>query len=329
MIGTDNNMDKQLVECLIEAGLITEEQLQSAKKQQQMTGKSIEEIVITQGLVKPETIVYFQDNLISLFAKNNSLEPPVSVNSNNFNISISAKGVFRIFLGIIGFLISAHLLIQLIQRFTPDFPLRDGLAELFNLDYELNFPSIYSALTLLFCSIILFAITSIKKKKDDSYTDYWRGLSIIFAFLAFDELTSMHERTIGPLKAALNTSGFLYFAWVIPGGIGVLLFLLIFLRFIINLPKKTRHHFLMAGSIYISGAIGCELVGGYIVDIYRNHTSFPYLFIYTLEEFLEMLGVAVFIYGLLSHISYCTQGTVLKIKFSGNKSRLSNSLSEI
>jgi hypothetical protein len=327
MIGTDNSMDKQLVECLVKAGLITEQQLQYVREQQQLTGKNIEEIVIAQGLVKPETIIYFQNNLIYSVVKNNSLEPQVSVNSNNFNIDISAKSVFRIILGIISFLISAHLITQLIQRFAPDFPLRDSLAGLFNLDYELNFPSIYSALTLLFCSIILFVITSIKKKKDDSYTAYWRGLSIIFAFLAFDELTSLHEQMIGPVKAAVNTSGFLYFAWVIPGGIGVLFFLLIFLRFIINLPKKTRNHFLMAGSIYISGAIGCELVGGYIVDIYRNHTSFPYLFIFTLEEFLEMLGVAVFIYGLLSHMSYCTQGTVLKIKISGNKSRLSHSLS--
>jgi hypothetical protein len=39
-----------------------------------------------------------------------------------------------------------------------------------------------------------------------------------------------------------------------------------------------------------------------------------------------MLGVAVFIYGLLSHISDCTQGTVLKIQMTGKKSRLSNSL---
>lgn len=194
------------------------------------------------------------------------------------------------------------------------------------MDFELNFPSIYSALTLLFCSIILFAIASIKKEKDDLYTAYWRGLSIIFAFLAFDELTSLHERMIAPLQTALNAKGFLYFAWVIPGGIGVLFFLLIFLRFIINLPQKTRRHFLLAGFIYISGAIGCELVGGYIISNHRDFSSYPYLLVVTLEESLEMLGVAVFIYGLLSHISQCTQGTVLKIQIPGNKSRLSNSI---
>jgi hypothetical protein len=321
---TNNSIDKLLTEYLLKAALIAEEELESAIKQQQMSGKNLEEIIIEQGLVKPETIFYFKENLILSAVKNENLEPKSSFNSNHFNINISAKKVFRILLGIIGFLVSAHLVTQLIQHFTSDFPLRDGLALLFYLDAEFNFPSVYSALALLLCSLILIVIAYVKKNQDDIYTVYWKGLSIIFAFLFFDELTSVHERMIIPIRTALKSGDFLYFAWVIPGGIAVLFFLLIFLIFIINLPKKTRNIFLIAGLIYINGAIGCELIGGYIVT---NHVVFPaYLIEVTVEEFLEMLGIAIFIYGLLSHISDCTQGTVFKIQIPGKKSRLSNSL---
>ncbi|WP_238178428.1 hypothetical protein [Calothrix sp. 336/3] len=97
-----------------------------------------------------------------------------------------------------------------------------------------------------------------------------------------------------------------------------------FSKFIINLPRKTRSNFLVAGLIYLSGAIGCELIGGYILD--SRMRGIFYLIIITLEESLEMLGIAVFIYGLLSHISYCTSGTMLTIKVPGEKLRRYNYL---
>ncbi len=317
----DNSIDNLLAECLVKTGLIAEEQLQSAKKQQQINGKHIEEIVTEQGWIKPETIVYLKDNLIRSSVENSKLESVETLKRNDLDINLSAKRVFRIILGIICFLVSANLIGNLSQRYLPDFFLRDFLATQFNLDGELNIPAVYSALTLLFCSIILSVITSIKKSKHDCYTAYWRRLSIIFAFLFFDELVSLHEKMVLPVRAALNTKGFLYFAWVIPGIIIVLLFLLIFLRFIINLPQKTRNHFVIAGTLYVSGAIGCELLGGYIFDVYTQQ-SIVYLFVMTLEESLEMLGIAVFIYGLLSHISYSNQDTVLKIQIPGKKARL-------
>ena len=58
----------------------------------------------------------------------------------------------------------------------------------------------------------------------------------------------------------------------------------------------------MAGAIYIGGAIGMEMLGGYFVEVY-GQKSFVYFLISTIEEFLEMFGIAVFIYALLSYIT--------------------------
>lgn len=49
------------------------------------------------------------------------------------------------------------------------------------------------------------------------------------------------------------------------------------------------------------GAIGFEMLGGRYAELYSNKTIL-YALLYTCEEFLEMFGVALFIYALLSYI---------------------------
>jgi len=149
---------------------------------------------------------------------------------------------------------------------------------------------------------MLFLIASIRKRAGDRYALHWRVLSIIFLYLSVDEAASIHELAIGPLRSALNTSGIFYFAWVIPAAALVLLFVLAYLRFLAHLPGKTRRLFLLAGIIYVSGALGMELVGGYQTDFYGRE-NMVYALIANTEEFFEMMGVVVFIYALLSYMS--------------------------
>ncbi|QKQ78009.1 hypothetical protein FBB35_30800 [Nostoc sp. TCL240-02] len=117
----------------------------------------------------------------------------------------------------------------------------------------------------------------------------------------------LHERLTTPLRGTFNTSGSLYYAWVIAGAIFVLLFLLVFGRFVATLPGKTRRLFFIAGTIYIAGAIASELVGGYY-EYYYTPFNMVYVFIATIEEVLEMVGIVIFIYALLSYISSNMKG---------------------
>lgn len=114
-----------------------------------------------------------------------------------------------------------------------------------------------------------------------------------------------------PLGTALNTSGIFYYAWVIPGAIALIIFLIAFAKFINYLPVKTRKLFLIAGSCYV-GDVGIELIGGYYADLYTPH-NMGYALITTIEETLEMLGIAVFIYALLSYISLNLKGVDLRV----------------
>lgn len=185
--------------------------------------------------------------------------------------------------------------------------------EIFNLDIEQNIPSLYSSLSLMLCAGILYLIANITKRQGKRDYLYWAGLSVIFVFLSIDEMTEIHERLIIPLRNMLNTSGVLFFAWVIPYGILLIAMLMFYFRFIVSLPVRIRLLFILAGSLYIGGAVVMESLGGSWFEQHGDNSLF-YSLIILVEETLEMTGILVFIYALLSYIDTELQGVYLYIK---------------
>ena len=55
-----------------------------------------------------------------------------------------------------------------------------------------------------------------------------------------------------------------------------------------------------------------ELVGGYYVELYSQE-SMMYAIAATIEEFLEMLGILVFVYALLSYIDSYMKGLSIQV----------------
>ena len=177
------------------------------------------------------------------------------------------------------------------------------IVDMFDLDSEFNFPTYYPAMSLFFCSIILLLIGVVKKNVKDKFYLHWIILSIIFMILSLDENCRLHEQSIRPLRNFFNSSGIFHFAWIIPAIL--LLFILFFsyLKFLKNLPTKTRILFLFSGSIFITGAIGGELVGGYYLSLFHQVDNFVYKLIANFEEIFEMIGILSFVYALLDYIS--------------------------
>ena len=124
------------------------------------------------------------------------------------------------------------------------------------------------------------------------------GLSLIFLFLGIDEQISIHELISKPTREILGTSELLYHAWVIPYGVLLLAFIMGYSRFLLTLPRQTAKMFLFSGTIFVSGAMGFEMIGGWHVEIYGPDNAL-YSIYYTCEELLEMLGIAWFIHAIL------------------------------
>ena len=82
---------------------------------------------------------------------------------------------------------------------------------------------------------------------------------------------------------------------------------LAYLNFVWALPKRIRLHFIMAGVIFLTGAREADLYG---------YDTVIYCFLYSVEEMLEMLGVVLFIYALLSYLAQLQGGLVVVLTSS-------------
>lgn len=173
---------------------------------------------------------------------------------------------------------------------------------IFDLDKEGNLPTLYSSVMILSCGNLLAVIATARKRQEKRDYLYWAGLAVIFIFLSVDEGISLHERLITPLRTALNTSGPLYFAWVIPYGILAIVIMLIYLGFLFTLAVRFRYLIILAGMLYIAGVVGVEFIGGYWAELYGNE-NLTYALITMCEESLEMVGILVFIYALMAYIT--------------------------
>jgi len=159
---------------------------------------------------------------------------------------------------------------------------------------------------------LLFFIACTFKKENSSHLP-WLWLAAIFVFLSLDEMLSIREHLIEPVRDIFETSGLLFYAWVIPYGIALVLFIMAYSTFLLELPKNIMVLFLVSGTIFVSGAIGFELLGGNKKSL-PGDNSLLYSVFYTCEEFLEMLGIAVFIYTLLSYIGEHFEHITVTIK---------------
>lgn len=213
-------------------------------------------------------------------------------------IIIQPKTVSFILVLIIAGLVLANITGQVLRY---DFGYNNLIIRAFDLDYERNIPTFFSSVLLLISASMLGSIAAVKKKEQDSYTLHWTMLSVIFLFLAFDEIVSVHEHLIEPLRSALHLGGVFYYAWVIPGILAVVCFAVLYFRFLFHLPKRSRFLFSIAAILYIGGAIGGEMIGGRYAFLHGVY-NFSYSMLTTVEETLEMAGILVFIFGLLCYV---------------------------
>jgi hypothetical protein len=179
-----------------------------------------------------------------------------------------------------------------------------GLVHLFYVDDEGNIPTYFSSTILLFSALLLAVIAALKKQSGDRHRRYWVALSLALFYMSMDEAAQIHELMSRPVKELLGhqTHGIFSIAWVIPGAAIMSLVALAFLRFVWQLPAKTRWMTFLAGALFVTGNIGFELIEGRYSEVH-SVTNFPFSLLTTAEESLEMAGVIVWIHALLTYLA--------------------------
>jgi hypothetical protein len=188
-----------------------------------------------------------------------------------------------------------------------------GFVPLLDVGQDQSIPAWYSAFLLLFCSVLLALISLVVKNAGGRYVNHWRVLSLIFLYLSVDEGASIHEKAGRVTRAVYNSlgsepGGVMPIAWVVPGIVFVFIFVLAYLKFFFHLPTRQRYLFLAAGVIYVGAAMGMEVFYAYYRSLVgpmpemTNLQQIGRILIISSEELLEMFGLIVFIYALLSYI---------------------------
>lgn len=216
------------------------------------------------------------------------------------DIAFTPKRLAQFFAALTACLIVAHVSVQTV-RFATDNDSLAGLVALFSLGADGNLPTFYSSFAILFCAMLLTLIGVAGWGDRHIHTAYWLGLAAIFLFLSVDEMLELHEHLNEPIRSALKTSGFFYYAWVIPYGALLLIFLAAYLRFLLRLPGRTAVLFVVAGATFVSGGIGVEMISAAHSEIHGN-LNVTYVTLQTIEESLEMVGIVIFIFALAEYI---------------------------
>ena len=176
-----------------------------------------------------------------------------------------------------------------------------GLVPMFTFGSEHNVPAYYSALAIMFCACLLAVISIGEHKREAPGAGYWWGLAAIFLFLALDEALALHESIIAPTQMLLGVSGDRYFVWILPYAMVMLVIAILYVRFMLSLTASTRRRFVLAGVVFLSGAVGLEIVGGLYYEALGDE-SIIFVAVESLEDLLEMVGIVIFMHALMHHI---------------------------
>lgn len=232
------------------------------------------------------------------------------------SISINPNSVFRTLVVLAGLVLLVSLGSELGNIWNAtDSRVFPKLVKAFSVDRELNIPAFFSTMLLLLSSVLLACIAFLSYEGRLSSLRHWGVLALGFFWMTFDEMASVHERLIEPMRVLLGGEnlGVLYYAWVVPGIIIVLLCAAWFFRFWLGLPLKTRFQFFVAGALFLGGSIGMEMINGDYAEVYGKNMPI-YIVLSTIEEMLEMAGVIVFIKALLDYIGNRFQTVEVRFK---------------
>ena len=175
-----------------------------------------------------------------------------------------------------------------------------GFLRLLDVSSEQSIPTYVSVINLLLASILIFIIYNYEKTNKQNGAGYWLFLSTLFLFLSVDESAKIHEN-FGKVHAYLVRKELISpildsHQWLPFGVFFVFVISIVLLPFIRELPADTRRYFLIAGCVFVTGAVGFEYLGAVMLEtgFVDSRKDMVYIVRGLFEEGFEMYGVAIF-----------------------------------
>lgn len=225
-----------------------------------------------------------QDTTLTFFCNESS----IAMFNNNTRFVALLVGV-SIFLAVMHLLVAEDLLSIFGMHITT-----------FDLGAESSMPTWYATALLLTLSAITAIIAIETTNQKLPFARHWRWLTVFFVIMSIEEVAATREQYINQsLRELLDLGGIFHYAWVIPIGILLVVFALAYAQWWWRLPSRVRTLFFVGLAVYVGGAVGMELVEGYLRTSAQHGFQPIRLFV---EETLEILGTIVLIYAMLEYI---------------------------
>jgi hypothetical protein len=175
------------------------------------------------------------------------------------------------------------------------------VVSLLDLAAESGLGAWYTSALLLLAAMLLALVGWMASARGQRFARHWLVLGFIFLLLSADETIQFHERAAWPFERILRLKGAFLYGWVIPAIVFLSILGLSYWKFLAHLPPQTRRRFVLAGVIYVGGALGLEMVEGVYATRWGDATG-GYAALVAIEETMEMSGAALFIGALLAHV---------------------------
>ncbi len=208
---------------------------------------------------------------------------------SSLNILFPTRYLLKVLIATCVILLLVHIALTICHYRWIELPWM--LRELFDVDEEESIPTWFSSGVLLLVAVVLFFIYRLKQHAGDTNAPYWAGLGAGFTFMSVDEIAGFHET----LNSVIEMS------WAVPGLVVAVVVGLLYLKFLSSLPAATAVRFMMAGGIFVGGAIGVELATEPF--LYNDELDTLAYNLWTpVEEGMEMGGVIFFLSALFDYL---------------------------
>ena len=222
-------------------------------------------------------------------------------------VEISARRVLIVLLAAIGLLVSAHAVrSRLVLAWREPDLLQGEVLRIFSIGAESGFATWVTIIMMLSIALVAVLIGLAERAEQHPRWRQWIAVAAVFGFASLDEQIQLHEMWVEPFREIFSiTTGPFILAWVIPALVLAAVLALLLLPFVLRLPARTRLWVVASIGLWLAGAIGMEMVDSATFELRQAMepvtAHWVSAIMYTTEEAMEMLGIAVLLHTLLVH----------------------------
>lgn len=178
-----------------------------------------------------------------------------------------------------------------------------GMTWMLYFDGEVNIPTLYSSVLLVFAAALLGVLADRSRSRSLGEAVAWGLLTIALLYAALDESTMLHEELVKPWRQIIGRQRLLHYAWVVPYAGAFILIGSLYLPLWWRQRPAFRIGTAAATAIYLGGAIGMEMVAGVYLSGGGDRFTPTFAVLTSIEETLEMCGCIVLIRTLVAELA--------------------------